>query len=226
MDGPAIPWLETERLILRGWRPEDRAPFATMNADPQVAEFLSRALDRAASDALIDRIVGHWADDGHGLWAVERRDDGRFIGFVGLTTPSFEAAFTPCVEIGWRLAPEAWGNGYATEGARAALRFGFERIGLAKIVSFTVPANVRSRAVMERIGLTRDPADDFEHPGLPEGHPLRKHVLYRLSRSDWPRVWRPVAVSRPTGRTTNRSRADGLTAGSAFDWPAGRDNRR
>jgi len=185
MEGPPIPRLETDRLVLREWREEDRAPFAAMNADPRVAEFLSRPLDRAESDAFVDRIVNHWADDGHGLWAVERREDGRFIGFVGLAVPNFAAAFTPCVEVGWRLAPEAWGHGYATEAAREALRFGFEELGLAEIVSFTVPSNARSRAVMERIGLTRDPADDFLHPNLPEGHRLRQHVLYRLSRSEW-----------------------------------------
>jgi RimJ/RimL family protein N-acetyltransferase len=185
MDGPPIPRLETERLILREWRAADRAPFAAMNADPRVAEFLSRPLDRAASDAFVDRIVAHWADDGHGLWAVEVREDGRFIGFVGLTPPNFEAEFTPCVEIGWRLAPDAWGRGYATEAARAALRFGFDELGLEEIVSFTVPANVRSRAVMERIGLRRDPADDFDNPNLAAGHRLRPHVLYRLSRDVW-----------------------------------------
>lgn len=185
MQGPPIPRLETERLLLREWRDADREPFAAMNADPRVAEHLTRALDRAETDAFVDRILDHWARDGHGLWAVETKADGTFIGFVGLTPPNFAAAFTPCVEIGWRLAPAAWGHGYATEGARAALAFGFERLGLDEIVSFTVPDNVRSRAVMERIGMTRDPADDFLHPNLPDGHPLRQHVLYRLRRSDW-----------------------------------------
>ena len=188
MEGPPIPRRATERLVLREWRDEDRAPFAALNADARVVEFLSKPLDRAESDAFVDRIIGHWADDGHGLWAVEVRDDGRFIGFVGLAAPNFEAAFTPCVEVGWRLSPEAWGHGYATEAAREALRFGFEDLDLMEIVSFTVPANARSRAVMERIGLTRDPADDFDHPNLPEGHPLRRHVLYRLRREDWART--------------------------------------
>ena len=185
MEGPPIPRLETKRLALREWRDDDREPFAVMNADPRVAEYLSRPLDRLDSDAFLDRIVARWASDGHGLWAVERRDDGTFIGFVGLAAPNFEAAFTPCVEVGWRLAPEAWGHGFATEAARAALGFGFERLELEEIVSFTVPANVRSRAVMERLGMTRDPADDFLHPNLPDGHPLRQHVLYRLRRADW-----------------------------------------
>ena len=185
MAAPLIPRLTTARLLLREWRDADRQPFAELNADARVAEFLSGPLDRAASDALVDRITARWESDGHGLWAVERVEDAAFLGFVGLAAPSFEAAFTPCVEVGWRLAPFAWGHGYATEAARAALRFGFEDLGLAEIVSFTVPANVRSRAVMERLGMTRDPADDFLHPNLPEGHPLRRHVLYRLRRSDW-----------------------------------------
>jgi RimJ/RimL family protein N-acetyltransferase len=175
-----IPESATERLRLRGWQAADLAPFAAMNADPDVMEFMAGLLDRAASDALVARIESGWAENEFGLWAVERRSDRRFIGFVGLSRPSFEAHFTPAVEVGWRLARDAWGHGYATEAARAALAFGFERAGLEEIVSFTVPANERSRRVMERLGMTRDPADDFDHPRLPDGHPLRRHVLYRL----------------------------------------------
>ena len=181
----SVPPITTERLLLREWRPPDREPFAAMNADPEVAEFLSRTLDRAASDALLDRMVAGWAAEGFGLWAVERREDGALLGFTGLAAPTFEAHFTPAVEVGWRLARFAWGRGFATEAARAALRFGFIELELAEIVSFTVPANVRSRAVMERLEMTRDPADDFENPNLPPGHPYRSHVLYRLSRDRW-----------------------------------------
>jgi RimJ/RimL family protein N-acetyltransferase len=180
-----IPRLATARLLLREWHERDREPFAALNADPRVAEFLGKPMDRAASDALVDRIVGHWASDGHGQWAVERVEDGRFLGFVGLAAPSFETAFTPCVEVGWRLAAASWGHGYATEGARAALRFGFDDLNLDEIVSFTTVANVRSRAVMERLGMTRDPADDFDHPRIAEGNPLRPHVLYRIRPDGW-----------------------------------------
>lgn len=185
MGAAPVPRLATQRLLLREWHAADRVPFAAMNADPRVTEFLSRPLDRAASDALVDRIVDHWVTDGHGLWAVEVVSSGEFIGFVGLTGPSFEAAFTPCVEVGWRLAATAWGHGFATEAGRAALSFGFETLGLDEIVSFTTVANVRSRAVMERLGLRRDPADDFDLPNLPAGHPIRPHVLYRISRAEW-----------------------------------------
>jgi RimJ/RimL family protein N-acetyltransferase len=182
---PVIPRRETERLILRPWRDADREPFAAMNADPRVMEHFPGRLTRDESDAYVDRIISRWAEDGVGLWAMELRADGSFLGFTGLAPPRFQAAFTPAVEVGWRLAAEAWGHGYATEAARAALVFGFEDRGLDEIVSFTVPANVRSRAVMERIGMTRDPADDFDHPNLPLDSPLRRHVLYRLSRDRW-----------------------------------------
>jgi RimJ/RimL family protein N-acetyltransferase len=183
--GVSVPKAQTERLLLRGWQEADLEPFAAMNADPRVTEFLSTQLSREESDALVDRFVNEWADDGFGLWAIERLEDGVLLGFTGLARPRFEAHFTPAVEVGWRLAAGAWGHGYATEAADAAVRYGFEVIGLDEIVSFTVPANVRSRAVMERIGMSHDPADDFDHPRLPSGHRLRRHVLYRLSRDAW-----------------------------------------
>ncbi len=153
-----------------------------MNADPRVHEFLPGPLSREQSDALVDRIEQHFERYGFGLWAVELGDDGSFAGFVGLAVPRFEASFTPCVEIGWRLAAGHWGHGYATEAARAALAFGFDEVGLAEIVSFTVPDHSRSRRVMERIGMTQETDGDFDHPLLPEGHRLRRHVLYRITR--------------------------------------------
>lgn len=183
MGGEPPAELRTDRLRLRRWRSGDRAPFAALNADPRVTEFLPGPLSRAASDALAERIEAHFATHGFGPWAVEVPGEIPFAGFVGLAVPGFAAPFTPCVEVLWRLAPACWGRGYATEGARAALDFGFAHAGQAAIVSFTVPANVRSRAVMERLGMTHDPADDFDHPELPEGHPLRRHVLYRARRT-------------------------------------------
>lgn len=172
--------LRTDRLLLRRWRPEDRAPFARLNADPRVVEFLPGALSREASDALADRIETHFERHGFGLWAVEVPGVAPFAGFIGLVRATFEAPFTPCVEIGWRLAAETWNHGYATEGARAALEFGFRSLQLAEIVSFTTVANLRSRRVMEKLGMTHSTSDDFDHPLLPEGHPLRPHVLYRI----------------------------------------------
>ena len=179
------PILTTARLRLRQWREEDLAPFAALNADPQVMEFFPKALTRAESDAVAGRIREHFARHGFGFWAVEAPGVADLVGFVGLAVPSFEAHFTPCVEMGWRLAREHWGRGYATEAAMAALAFGFETLALKEIVAFTVPANIASRRVMGRLGMRRSPADDFEHPALPEGHPLRAHVLYRLRRADW-----------------------------------------
>ena len=178
--------LHTERLFLRQWRPSDRAPFAALNADPRVMAYFPAPLARDESDALVTRIEAHFAEHGFGLWAVEIPHVTPFAGFIGLAIPRFTAHFTPCVEIGWRLAAAYWGKGYATEGARAVLTFGFETVGLSEIVSFTVPANRRSRRVMERIGMTHTPADDFDHPALPEGHPLRRHVLYRCTRPALP----------------------------------------
>jgi len=153
-----------------------------MNADPRVSEYLPTPLSRTDSDAKVAGIQSHFDKHGFGLWAVEIPGIAPFAGFVGLTTPRFEAHFTPAIEIGWRLAAEHWGLGYATEGARAVLAFGFEVARLEEIVSITVPANTRSRRVMEKIGMTCNPADDFDHPLLPEGHPLRQHVLYRITR--------------------------------------------
>jgi ribosomal-protein-alanine N-acetyltransferase len=169
--------------VLRAWHDEDRPPFAAMNADPQVMEYYPALLTAAESDALVDRIERCFKDRGFGLWAVEVLGGARFAGYIGLWVPSFEAAFTPCVEIGWRLAPPVWGKGYASEGARASLTFAFDTLGLDEVVSMTTVANRRSRAVMERIGMTRDPADDFDHPNLAPGHPLRPHVLYRARRA-------------------------------------------
>ena len=175
--------ITTPRLHLRQWRDEDLPAFAAMNADPIVMEFFPKRLERGESDALASRIREGFARRGFGLWAVEVSGVADFVGFVGLAVPSFETHFTPCVEIGWRLAREHWGRGYATEAARAALAFGFRELGLDEIVSFTAAINVRSRRVMERIGMTHTPSDDFDHPALPEGHPLRLHVLYRATRS-------------------------------------------
>ena len=183
-----IPHVRTERLLLRGWRDADLVPFAAMNADPGVMEHFPALLSRDESDGDLGRVIEGWAANGFGLWAVERSADAAFLGFTGLTRPRFDAPFMPAVEIGWRFARQAWGSGYATEAARAALAFGFDTVGLDAIVSFTSPANERSWRVMERIGMTRDPADDFDHPRLPEGHRLRRHVLYRLRRPDWERA--------------------------------------
>lgn len=175
--------LRTPRLLLRRWRPEDRAPFAALNADPVVMQHFPSTLTRRQSDALADRIEAQFLHYGFGLWAVEITAVAPFAGYVGLSIPSFQAHFTPCVEIGWRLAKRYWGMGYATEGARAVLNFGFEHLDLNEIVSFTVPANTRSRQVMERIGMSYSPEDDFDHPLLIEGHPRRRHVLYRITRA-------------------------------------------
>jgi len=177
--------IQTPRILLRDWREGDREAFAAMNADARVMEFMPARLTRAESDALADRIEAHFREHGFGLFAAELRVSGAFIGYIGLSVPRFEANFMPCVEIGWRLAAEYWGRGLATEGARAVLRYGFETLGLEEIVSFTVPANRASRRVMEKIGMRHCAEDDFDHPGLPEGHPLRRHVFYRIKRPEY-----------------------------------------
>jgi RimJ/RimL family protein N-acetyltransferase len=177
--------IRSQGLILRSWRDEDREPFAAMNADPYVMEFFPSALSRQRSDEMLDGIRSNFVEYGFGLWAVEVPGVAPFAGFIGLAVPSFVAHFTPCVEIGWRLAREYWGRGYAVEGARMALAFGFDKLGMRRVVSFTVTANARSIRVMEKLGMQHVPADDFDHPKLPEGHPLRRHVLYRMSREGW-----------------------------------------
>ncbi|BDZ45222.1 GNAT family N-acetyltransferase [Naasia aerilata] len=177
--------MRTNRLLLRQWRDDDLPLFAALNADPEVMRHFPAPLGREASDALADRARQHLTENGWGLWAVEVVDGPHpgFVGFTGLARPAFSAHFTPAVEVGWRLDRRAWGFGYATEAARAALRYGFEDLGLDQIVSFTAEGNERSRAVMRRLAMTHDAADDFDHPSLQEGHPLRRHVLYRLSRT-------------------------------------------
>jgi len=177
--------LSTPRLILRSWRDEDADPFAAMFDDPAVMEFMLPNKDRAEIDAIIGHIKLHFAEHGFGLWAVEVPGVAPFIGYVGLSTPRFDARFMPAVEVGWRLASAYWGKGYATEGAKAALEAGFAKFDLQEIVSFTVPANARSWRVMQRIGMKRDPADDFDHPRVPDGSPLKRHLLYRIDRARW-----------------------------------------
>ena len=180
--------LTTDRLILRRWREADREPFARMNGDPRVMEFMPGVVSREVSDGWVDWIERHFEEHGFGLCAAELRSEAgsepgtgdAFIGFVGLSVPAFHAHFTPCIEIGWRLRADCWGRGLATEGARAIVRYAFDILRVEELVSFTVPANVRSRRVMEKIGMTCDARDDFDHPNLAEGHLLRRHVLYRL----------------------------------------------
>jgi RimJ/RimL family protein N-acetyltransferase len=176
------PELRTERLVLRRWRDDDREPFARLNADPEVTRYLPGPLTRDESDAMIERIDAHFDEHGFGLWAVEIPGVTPCAGFVGLAVPTFDAPFMPVVEVGWRLSPEVWGHGYATEGGRAAMAFGFDACGLDQIVSFTAVGNWPSRRVMERLGMRHDEADDFDHPRLEIGHRLCRHVLYRRRR--------------------------------------------
>jgi len=197
------PHLRTERLLLRGWRDEDREPYAAINADPQVREFFPELLTRAQSDAQIAVFDEHFAAHGFGMWALELRSSGELIGFTGMDLATYDAHFAPAVEIGWRLARSAWGHGYASEAACEALRFGFAELELEEIVACTTPANLRSRAVMERLGMTRDPGEDFDHPEIAAGHPLCPHVLYRLSAERW----RGLAPPPGRARRARRSRA-------------------
>ena len=172
--------LRTSQLVLRPWRDEDIADFAEMSADPVVMEYLLPLSERGLSaDTWVARKRAHWEEHGFGQWVVELPGEASFIGVVGLETVSYDAHFTPAVEVAWRLVRAYWGRGYATEAAKAALDYGFGEVGLGEIVALTVPANQRSRRVMKRLGMTQSPQDDFDHPRLPEG-PLRRHVLCRL----------------------------------------------
>jgi RimJ/RimL family protein N-acetyltransferase len=182
--------LKTERLVLRQWTAADREPFAALNADPEVMRHFVAPIGRADSDAAAAGIEAHIDQYGWGLWAAEVVGGASFIGFIGLWRPTFEAHFTPAVEVGWRLAKEHWGHGYAPEGAAAALDYAFGPLGLDEVVSMTAVGNDKSRRVMEKLGMTHDPADDFDHPRVPEG-PLRRHVLYRIGRERWREGARP-----------------------------------
>jgi RimJ/RimL family protein N-acetyltransferase len=175
--------LETERLILRPWRDTDRVPFARINADPRVMEFLSAPLSPEKSGALMDRAIAHFERHGFGPWAAQLKTDGSLIGFIGLMVPTFEGHFTPCVEIGWRLVFDFQGQRLATEGAQEVLQRGFADFGLDQIVSFTATGNTRSRRVMEKLGMSHNPADDFDHPRVREESALKRHVLYRAART-------------------------------------------
>jgi RimJ/RimL family protein N-acetyltransferase len=172
--------LRSPRLALRQWRDADLEPFSRLNADPEVMRHFPSPLSREESDALAERERRRIKLLGWGLWSVEVTESAQFIGFVGLAEPRFDAHFTPAIEVGWRLARDAWGRGYASEAARVAVAFGFDELRLDEIVSFTTVENDRSVRVMERIGMTHDPADDFNHPLLAPDDPLRPHVLYRL----------------------------------------------
>ncbi len=179
------PIIRTDRLILRQWCSEDLEPFASMNADPRVREYFPGLQTKEESNHSVSLVSNHIEKFGWGLWAASLAETGEFIGFIGLEDVCFQAKFVPAVEIGWRLVFKHWGKGYATEGALACLRYGFETLKLNEIVSFTAVENTRSRAVMQKIGMHHDSKDDFDHPKLPEGHPLRRHVLYRLERDEW-----------------------------------------
>ena len=170
----------TPRLKLRQWQEEDKEPSFRLNTDPRVMKFMPKLLSREESDNFVERIKGQFKKDGYSFFAVELIENQTFIGLIGLSVPKFQSFFTPCVEIGWRLAYDYWGTGYATEGAKASLDYGFNELNLSEIVSFTVPQNLRSRQVMERIGMRF--IDEFQHPLLPEGHSLRKHVLYKINQ--------------------------------------------
>lgn len=205
--------LSGDRVCLRRWRDKDREAFASMNADARVMEFFRGRLRRVESDAMVDHIEKHFSERGFDLWAIEIPDVAAFIGFAGLEVPEFRSHFTPCVEVGWRLAFEHWVKGYATEAARLALHYGFGALALSEIVSFTSVTNRRCRAVMERLGMRRDPAEDFDYPRLPEGHPLRNPLparlgfifRYLLTSDDGPKAkYHDVGFSAAVGGDSDR----------------------
>lgn len=179
----STPVLRTERLVLRGWTVQDRELFAALNADPVVMEHFVQPMTREESDAFVDRIEAGFAERGFGFWAAERKDTGEFIGFVGIGVADFPADFTPAVEVGWRLGRTHWGNGFATEGGRASLVYAFEVVEVPEVVSFTATTNAASWRVMERLGMTR--VGQFEHPRVPVGHPIRTHLLYRITAEEF-----------------------------------------
>ncbi|WP_455428136.1 GNAT family N-acetyltransferase [Dryocola sp. LX212] len=174
-------YYRTDRLILRPWRESDRRPFASLNASPDVMRYFPNTLTPAESNGMVDVIEQKMAINGWGLWAVEEKRSGAFIGFVGLNVPSYPLPFSPCIEIGWRLDSSFWGKGYAPEAARKALEIGFEQYGMSEIVSFTAMVNTPSQRVMDKIGMVR--GEEFDHPALEAGHPLRRHVVYRIKKS-------------------------------------------
>jgi ribosomal-protein-alanine N-acetyltransferase len=181
---PPGPELTSDRLLLRRWRDEDREPFAAMNADPEVMRHFESPLTRRQSDALIDQVEAGFEADGFGFWAVQTHA-GAFIGCVGIARSTADAHFTPAVEMAWRLGRRFWGQGYATEAAARSLDFAFGPAALDEVVAFTAATNERSRALMARLGMQRDPAEDFEHPRVAPGHPLREHVLFRMPAASW-----------------------------------------
>lgn len=177
--------LETERLILRRWQDSDLAPFAAITSDREVRRYYPNVLTKEETISLIERIESNFQKEGFGLWALELKSSGEFIGYTGLHRPTIKAHFMPCIEIGWQISAKHWGQGYAPEAASKTLEDGFDRIGLEEIVSFTSVANSKSIRVMEKLGMHRNPKDDYLHPFLPEGHPLKPHVLFRLKKTEW-----------------------------------------
>jgi len=173
--------ITTARLVLREWRDDDADPLARLHESAEMMRYLGGPMSRAACDEMLTRLRTHWETRGFGAWAVEH--EGRLAGMVGIIVPRWESRFMPCVEILWRLDPALWGRGLVTEAARASLRDGFEEHGFDEVLAFTVPKNERSWRVMERLGMTRNPDDDFDHPLVPDGDPQRRHICYRIKRS-------------------------------------------